>query len=131
MKKNHKYLLTALACIPFMLNAGELCDQKTKIIQNKIQILQSYPNTQNKIEGLKVALKNHQKYCTDEKIIKESKLKISKLEEKIKEKELDKQEAEFKGKISKVAKIEYKIKELEEEKEIEMLFLKSIEKGDK
>ncbi|CAM2813378.1 DUF1090 family protein [Helicobacter burdigaliensis] len=131
MKTNLKYLLLSLAYIPFLLNAGELCDQKTKIIQEKIKLLESYPNTQNKIEGLKIALQKHKRFCTDEKIIYEAKSKVAKLDQKIKEKEEDKKEAEFKGKSSKVAKLEQKIKELEEEREIEILFLNSLEKGKK
>lgn len=50
------------------LNAGNLCDIKTKIIEQKISIAKQ-SNLKYTKEKLTIALNNHLKYCNDKDII--------------------------------------------------------------
>lgn len=88
--------------------AGNLCDAKTRILEQKINAAEASNLIQTK-ENLQRALHNHKRHCDDNEIIYKQKKSIAELQEKLSETELKLQEAKFKGKsIEKINKIEQK-----------------------
>lgn len=121
----HKIVMIVIMSL-LSLNAGNLCDIKTKIIEQKINIAKQ-SNLKYTEEKLTIALNNHIRYCKDSKILKEQQQTINKLQNKLQDKEYDLQEAKFKGKdIEKISKIERKLNDIKMELELEKSILKAL-----
>ncbi|MDA3969463.1 DUF1090 family protein [Helicobacter ibis] len=110
------------------LNAGNLCDIKTKIIEQKISIAKQ-SNLKYTKEKLTIALNNHLKYCNDKDIIENQQKTINKLKDKLEDKEYDLQKAKFKGKdMDKISKLEQKVLDIKRELNLEISILELLKK---
>lgn len=126
MKKTMKLaILPAMMALGFgfssVASAAQDCDAKRSAIEYQITQAEKYGNY-NKVAGLKKALNDVNTYCTPASVKNDAQKKVTKLEEKLKDKQedvrevqADLREAQAKGDAKKVAKYQSKLQEKQAE----------------
>lgn len=110
MKYRHIILPVCFVMFSSLAQAGTLCAQKERAIQNEITHAEQHGNT-HRVSGLKTALSEVQANCTDEKLIAEHQKKVKEHQEKVAERQAELKEAQEKGDPKKIAKRERKLAE--------------------
>ncbi|PAF52569.1 DUF1090 family protein [Helicobacter sp. 13S00477-4] len=99
-----------------ILSAGPICDWKAKDVQSQIDFANKNGH-KDKVDGLQKALKELKDHCSDAKVLKESQLRVDKLEKKFSEATDKLKESKKKDKASKIKKAEMKLKLIQTELE--------------
>lgn len=112
----------SIYCIAFMLGSNlvfanqqiKLCEIKKQTIQTQIEYAKK-DNNQDKIDGLKTALKNLENNCSSEFIYQKNKNEVEKKRLKVREREVDLKEAQAKGDKNKISKQQQKLQQAKTE----------------
>ncbi|AFJ45583.1 DUF1090 domain-containing protein [Shimwellia blattae] len=104
----------ALLTLTTTAQAMSLCSEKEQNIQREIGYAEKH-NNQSRINGLKNALKEVQKNCTDEKLKSSHQKAIAQKRQEIAERKHDLAQARKSGDPAKIAKREQKLAEEEHE----------------
>ncbi|SPP31783.1 hypothetical protein ARAF_1441 [Arsenophonus endosymbiont of Aleurodicus floccissimus] len=113
-----KKISLSIYCIAFMLGSNlvftnqqiNMCKIKKQTIQTQIEYAKK-DNNQDKIDGLKTALKNLENNCSSEFIYQKNKNEVEKKRLKVREREVDLKEAQAKGDKNKISKQQQKLQQ--------------------